>query len=887
MVLVAAVWLSTALPIQAQLVFDAAKDFSSNQNPNGAWSYGWWPTGSQEFRLFGRALSASALQPPPSSSQIWVWHVPNSTGSWAIDWLSVACNTSTQTEFINHMDVPSASLHLHPGPNDENSVVRWTAPASGVADLTVIFEGLNPNGTTTEAHVWHNGNALYEASVNGFGESSRVAFQRITAVVVGDVIDFGVGYGNGSYTSDSTLLSACVQLTPAGAFVHCPAGSRTVWEKDGAVRVGVLRLGPELLDQEVTVDYATVEVTAQAGSDYVQASGTLRFAPGETNKVLTIPILDDSLEEPEKQFQLRLSNPSTGVSMGNSNVVIRIQDDEMLFYDDFESYLPGFFPGNGWTLVYGGAGPEVQRIEAPPGGRSGQAFHMTGVSGWVARAYHPVELPPRFTMECLLYSGEGAGFGAYNPALGPWGDHYATVVFLGGQIQALLRAYQNLGQIDILYSPLIPYQPNTWYRIRSVVDLASRSFDVYVDDQRVGQGLPILEPGLPSGLEASSSGSFWLDEVKVVTAMPQAPLSLQPMGIWRSTSTNAVNLVQAFGKTVFVGTDNGTTHSLDISDPAKPMLAGTWESLLTPSSLCIRSNLAFIAGWETDVFSTVEAVDFTDAAHPVLRHSFDTPGYAHGITTTDRNAFVADGDNGLIILDISDPTALRQVGHYPTRGPLTHIALNGMIAYLGLEGGLIILDITDSAKPVRVGAWSTSNPIRDLAVQGTTVFVLEAGKGLEILDAREPGNPALLGSNGWVMDAVALDVQGDFVFLANGTRGLQVIDVSHLAKPEWVAGYATTGPAQDVVASGNQIWVAAAAQGLLGFELLDRRIQFQQPKGPGSLFSLSWQADAGWQLQNTPSLEKVNWQAVPTTETTNRITVPEGGGGGFYRLVKP
>ena len=227
-------------------------------------------------------------------------------------------------------------------------------------------------------------------------------------------------------------------------------------------------------------------------------------------------------------------------------------------------------------------------------------------------------------------------------------------------------------------------------------------------------------------------------------------------------------------------------------------------------------------------------MDFTDPAHPVLRDFFDTPGYVQGMAVTDRHAFVADDEAGLIILDISNPAALRQVGHYPTRGPLTRIAVSGNLAYLGLEGGLVILDVTDPAKPIRVGIWSTSNPVRDLAVQGTTVFVLEAGKGLEILDVRQPGNPVLVGSHAWVMDAVALAVQGDFVFLANGARGLQVIDVSNPAKPEWVAGYATSGPAEDVAASGNHVWLAAGSARVAG-------VRVPRPTHQGRAAGWPWQ----------------------------------------------
>ena len=44
----------------------------------------------------------------------------------------------------------------------------------------------------------------------------------------------------------------------------------------------------------VTVDYATSDGTAAAGSDYTATSGTLSFAAGETEKTVSVPVLDDA-----------------------------------------------------------------------------------------------------------------------------------------------------------------------------------------------------------------------------------------------------------------------------------------------------------------------------------------------------------------------------------------------------------------------------------------------------------------------------------------------------------------------------------------------------------------------------------------------------------------
>src|SRR5262249_42114227 len=65
----------------------------------------------------------------------------------------------------------------------------------------------------------------------------------------------------------------------------------------------------------VTVDYATQDSTAHAGSDYVAVSGTLTFAPGETTKTVTVPIIPDTDYEPTEYFYLTLSNP-TNTSLG-------------------------------------------------------------------------------------------------------------------------------------------------------------------------------------------------------------------------------------------------------------------------------------------------------------------------------------------------------------------------------------------------------------------------------------------------------------------------------------------------------------------------------------------------------------------------------------------
>ena len=60
----------------------------------------------------------------------------------------------------------------------------------------------------------------------------------------------------------------------------------------------------------VTVGYATSDGTATAGSDYTATSGTVTFAAGETEKTVSVAVLDDAHDEGSETLGLTLSNAS-------------------------------------------------------------------------------------------------------------------------------------------------------------------------------------------------------------------------------------------------------------------------------------------------------------------------------------------------------------------------------------------------------------------------------------------------------------------------------------------------------------------------------------------------------------------------------------------------
>ena len=60
----------------------------------------------------------------------------------------------------------------------------------------------------------------------------------------------------------------------------------------------------------VTVTYSTQNVTAIGGQDYENTNGTLTFQPGETSKIISIPIIDDAVNDDGETFEVFLFSPT-------------------------------------------------------------------------------------------------------------------------------------------------------------------------------------------------------------------------------------------------------------------------------------------------------------------------------------------------------------------------------------------------------------------------------------------------------------------------------------------------------------------------------------------------------------------------------------------------
>jgi hypothetical protein len=78
---------------------------------------------------------------------------------------------------------------------------------------------------------------------------------------------------------------------------------------------------------DVTVHYATADITATAGSDYTAASGDVVIPAGQTSRTFTLAVKGDCLAEPTETFAVNLTG-ATNATIGDGQGIGTILDNE-------------------------------------------------------------------------------------------------------------------------------------------------------------------------------------------------------------------------------------------------------------------------------------------------------------------------------------------------------------------------------------------------------------------------------------------------------------------------------------------------------------------------------------------------------------------------------
>jgi CSLREA domain-containing protein len=234
-------------------------------------------------------------------------------------------------------------------PNDALDVDTGAQTANEFQNYPAITT-ITPNGANTDISGSLNSLANTQfrleffsntaADATGFGEGQKyLGFTNVTTNGSGDVASFTFTVPTASIAGNFLTATATDPLNNTSEFsqvkaagsagtLQFSAATYSVNENGGTATITVTRTGGT--NGLVTVNYATANGTATAGQDYTSASGLLSWGNGiSASQTFTIPITDDSLDEPDETVSITLSNATGGATIGNpASAVLTITDND-------------------------------------------------------------------------------------------------------------------------------------------------------------------------------------------------------------------------------------------------------------------------------------------------------------------------------------------------------------------------------------------------------------------------------------------------------------------------------------------------------------------------------------------------------------------------------
>jgi hypothetical protein len=201
------------------------------------------------------------------------------------------------------------------------------------------------------------------------------------------------------------------------------------------------------------------------------------------------------------------------------------------------------------------------------------------------------------------------------------------------------------------------------------------------------------------------------------------------------------------------------------------------------NDIVVQDTLAFVAvKWGGLVIFNI-----TDLQNPSIIGSYYEPlntssvsdnVLTSGIFVRDDLAFLADGENGLLILNVSSPTNPIKIGHFDEKGDWRHcneVFVENSYAYIFTSLYLIILDISDPTMPYKISEEQFIG-LRNIYVKNDFIF-LATSTSCMIINASNPLNLINITT---LNDTLNCYIQDEFLFVTEETNNFVIYNLSTL-----------------------------------------------------------------------------------------------------------
>jgi hypothetical protein len=273
--------------------------------------------------------------------------------------------------------------------------------------------------------------------------------------------------------------------------------------------------------------------------------------------------------------------------------------------------------------------------------------------------------------------------------------------------------------------------------------------------------------------------------------------------------------------TALAGTLNSGLRIVDFSHPLQPAVTG---SLFDFVDARYTADIAGGYVLSSEGFGGVAVYDASLPGGLVPTYLNETGGNVAGYpalaeVNTASTAFFAigrprpDNTSGVLNFDLSTQSPTFLSGFSTGTSPAQALALKNNDLYVGTVDSLLVLDVSNPSALTQIGSVSTG--IVSLTIAGNSLFAGTTDNRLVVYDVTQGSNPVAQVSVNLPSPAFELTVSGTLLFVADGASGLLVYNVANPSAPVLLSQLTPSQAVYDVAVDGNLALLAAFDAGLV------------------------------------------------------------------------
>lgn len=358
-------------------------------------------------------------------------------------------------------------------------------------------------------------------------------------------------------------------------------------------------------------------------------------------------------------------------------------------------------------------------------------------------------------------------------------------------------------------------------RVALLLILVFASFGVYCIRPLPAPGKVVLNLPAPNAIlnsaevtfqwEDVNAGSYLLqvaEDSKFKTVVVEDTIAGHSVMIRLKTDGNYFWRVKAQSEEGVWG-DWSETGSFTIQRFA---VKGTFKTTGYPHKIAIVGNRAYVA----DGQAGLAVFDVSNSEAPVFVGGYlDSLNVAWGVAVQDSLVFLAYGYKELLILNVRQPESIKVTGvlEYPQPGYGYNLVLQDTWVYIAAGAQFIAAAVSDPRYPNLRFQYYYPRDCRDVALRAAWAFVAceQLGVAAWRLDSFPP---VQVGSFDTPGNARGIAVRGDHIFVADGRTGLMVLDGSEPDSIKVLSTLALDGYANSVVIDDSLVVVACGSGGV-------------------------------------------------------------------------